>query len=161
MGRLKTSVSVGDTEGGSEEQGVREEPESGGLQGCVWEGRLLGGVEVRAAAAAALLRIPESSVGGLGGTERREQVSPDLTEPDQSSGRSHVRVAHSTDIHTEGPDHVMLEHEQQVASYAKHFTKATAADSRHLSSTDLTFLFSSFLVLLFLFRSFSLCHVCM
>lgn len=67
MGRLKTSVSVGDTEGGSDEQGVREEPESGGLQGCVWDGRLLGGVEV--SAAAALLRIPESSVGGLRGTE--------------------------------------------------------------------------------------------
>lgn len=64
VGRLKTSVSVGDTEGGSEEQGVREEPESGGLQGCVWDGRLLGGVEV--SAAAALLRIPESSMGGLG-----------------------------------------------------------------------------------------------
>lgn len=70
VGRPNTSVSVGDTEGGSEEQGVKEEAESGGLQGWVWEGRLLGGVEVRAAAAA-LLRIPESSVGGLRGTERR------------------------------------------------------------------------------------------
>lgn len=65
VGRPKTSVRVGDTEGGSEEQGVRDEAESGGLQGCGWEGRLLGGVEVRAAAAAALVRIPESSVGGL------------------------------------------------------------------------------------------------
>lgn len=64
VGRPKTSVRVGDTEGGSEEQGVSEEAESGGLQGCGWDGRLLGGVEVRAAAAA-LLRIPESSVGGL------------------------------------------------------------------------------------------------
>lgn len=75
VGRPKTSVRVGDTEGGSEEQGVREEAESGGLQGCVWDGRLLGGVEARAAAAAALLRIPESSVGGLGGgTQRRGRV---------------------------------------------------------------------------------------
>lgn len=65
VGSPKTSVRVGDTEGGSEEHGVKEEVESGGLQGCVWDGRLPGGVEVRAAAA--LLRIPESSVGGLGG----------------------------------------------------------------------------------------------
>lgn len=64
VGRPKTSVRVGDTDGGSEEQGVREEAESGGLQGCAWDGRLLGGVEARAAAG--LLRIPESSVGGLG-----------------------------------------------------------------------------------------------
>lgn len=64
MGRPKTSVRVGDTEGGSEEQGVREEAESGGLQVWACDGRLLGGVEVRPAA---LLRIPESSVGGLGG----------------------------------------------------------------------------------------------
>lgn len=33
VGRPKTSVRVGDTEGGREEQGVREEAESGGLQG--------------------------------------------------------------------------------------------------------------------------------
>lgn len=67
VGKPKTSVSVGDTDGGREEQGVREEAESGGLQGCVCDGRLLGGVEVRTAVAvvAALLRIPESSVGGL------------------------------------------------------------------------------------------------
>lgn len=65
VGSPKTSVRVGDTEGGSEEHGVKEEAESGGLQGCVWDGRLPGGVEVRAAA---LLRIPESSVGGLGET---------------------------------------------------------------------------------------------
>lgn len=63
-----TSVRVGDTDGGSEEHGVREEAESGGLLGCVWDGRLPGGVEVRAAAA--LFRIPESSVGGLGGHNR-------------------------------------------------------------------------------------------
>lgn len=69
VGRPKTSVRVGDTEGGSEEQGVRDEAESGGLQGCGWEGRLLGGVEVRAAA---LVRIPESSVGGL---RDREETS--------------------------------------------------------------------------------------
>ena len=78
VGRPKTSVRVGDTEGGSEEQGVREEAESGGLQGCVWDGRLLGGVEVRAAAPAALLRIPESSVGGLR-EQRRRQVSQSET----------------------------------------------------------------------------------
>jgi len=72
VGRPKTSVRVGDTEGGSEEQGVREEAESGGLQRCVWDGRLLGGVDVRAATA--LLRIPESSVWGLGGAERRRRL---------------------------------------------------------------------------------------
>lgn len=65
MGSPKTSVRVGDTEGGREEHGVKEEAESGGLHGCVWDGRLPGGVEVRAAAGAALLRIPESSAGGL------------------------------------------------------------------------------------------------
>lgn len=72
VGRPKTSVSVGDTDGGSEEQGVREEVESGGLQGCIWDGRLPGGVEERAAE---LLRIPESSVGGLRGTGRKKGVS--------------------------------------------------------------------------------------
>lgn len=45
---------------------MREEAESGGLQGLPWDGRLLGGVEA-SPAAAALLRIPESSVGGLRG----------------------------------------------------------------------------------------------
>lgn len=70
VGRPKTSVRLGDTLGGSEEQGVREEAESGGLQGCVCDGRLLGGVEVRLAAAV-LLRIPESSGGGLRGGESR------------------------------------------------------------------------------------------
>lgn len=82
MGRPKTSVRVGDTEGGSEEQGVREEAESGGLQGCIWDGRLLGGVEVRAAAAA-LLRIPESSVGGLRGErgdDRSESQDTEMTK---------------------------------------------------------------------------------
>lgn len=63
VGSPKTSVRVGDTEGGREEHGVKEEAESGGLHGCAWDGRLPGGVEVRAAAA--LLRIPESSAGGL------------------------------------------------------------------------------------------------
>lgn len=58
----KTSVRVGDADGGSEEQGVKEEAESGGLQGCVCEGRLPGGVEARAGAG---FRIPESSVDGL------------------------------------------------------------------------------------------------
>lgn len=66
VGRPKTSVRVGDTEGGREEQGVREEAESGGLHGCACDGRLLGGVEVRPAAVV-LLRVPESSLGGLGG----------------------------------------------------------------------------------------------
>lgn len=65
VGRPKTSVRVGDTEGGS------EEAESGGLHGCVWDGRLLGGVEVRAAAA--LFRIPESSGRGLSGGERERE----------------------------------------------------------------------------------------
>lgn len=62
VGRPKTSVREGETEGGREEQGVREEAESGGLQGSVWEGRLLGGGEAMGVAA---LRIPESSAGGL------------------------------------------------------------------------------------------------
>lgn len=81
VGRPKTSVRVGDTEGGREEQGVREEPESGGLQGFVWDGRLLGGVEVRAATAA-LLRIPESSVGGL----REKRGGDRLVRVKQSNG---------------------------------------------------------------------------
>lgn len=71
VGRPKTSVRVGETEAGNEEQGVREEAESGGLQGCTWEGRLLGGVEVRVV----LLRIPESSVCDLGGSEKSTQFS--------------------------------------------------------------------------------------
>lgn len=96
VGRPKTSVRVGDTDGGSEEQGVREEAESGGLQGCAWDGRLLGGVEASAAAAAGLLRIPESSVGGLGGG--RQWVSQSGTQLLQIFFKIRCRIMHSGNI---------------------------------------------------------------